>query len=186
MDIVGNVGLGCYQFGLVLVWSSGNRKSQNYIEKRTVIKGAVIERERRYQLWRIWEQEKPLLLFILLNPSLADADANDRTVAKLIHFSKNWGYGGFYLGNLHSFISSNPKRLEPHVIPHEKVNVFHLKKMKSKCEKVIFGWGNSGKTPLWLKEMITDPLCFGTNQNGSPKHPLYLSYKTLLTPFKYK
>jgi hypothetical protein len=62
-----------------------------------VIKGAVIERNRRYQLWRIWEQEKPLLLYILLNPSRANAEADDKTVTKLIRFSRSWGYGGFYL-----------------------------------------------------------------------------------------
>jgi len=82
-----------------------------------MIKGAVFEGKRRYRLWRIWEKKKPLLLYVLLNPSHADADANDRTVAKLIQFTKNGGYGGFYLGNIHSYITSNPKKLIHHLIP---------------------------------------------------------------------
>ena len=149
-------------------------------------KGAVIEKNRRYQLWRIWEHEKPLLLFILLNPSHANAETDDKTVTKLIHFSKRWGYGGFYLGNIHSYITSNPKRLTDHIIHHETVNIFHLKEMQSQCEKVVLGWGNAGKIPEWLKQIIACPHCFGTNRNGSPKHPLYLSYKTPLSRFKFQ
>ena len=150
-----------------------------------MIKGAILDGKRRYRLWRIWEQEKPLLLYVLLNPSHADAQTDDRTVAKLIQFSKNWGYGGFYLGNIHSYITPDPKRLMHHLIPNETLNISHLKEMARKSEKVVLGWGNAGKLPEWLKQMINQPYCFGTNQNGSPKHPLYISYKTTLNPFEY-
>lgn len=150
-----------------------------------MIKGAVLDGKRRYRLWRIWEQEKPLLLYILLNPSHANADVDDRTVVRLIQFTKNGGYGGFYLGNIHSFVTPNPKNLIHHLIPDDKANIGHLKAMERKCEKVVLGWGNSGKAPHWIKSMISQPYCFGTNQNGSPKHPLYLPYKTPLIPFKY-
>ena len=52
--------------------------------------------------------------------------------------------------------------------------------MIQKCEKVVFGWGNAGELPGWLDKMVEKVYCFGRNQNGSPKHPLYLSYKTPL------
>lgn len=151
-----------------------------------MIKGAVIEGKRRYRLWRIWDQDKPVLLYVLLNPSNADAQTDDRTVTKLIKFSRNWGYGGFYLGNIHSYISSDPKRLMHHLIPNESLNISHLKEMAKKSEKVVFGWGNAGRLPIWLKQMISQAYCLGNNNNGSPKHPLYLSYKTKLNPFIYK
>lgn len=37
-------------------------------------KGAVISicEKYRYKLWRIWDKEKPKLLFIMLNPSTAE------------------------------------------------------------------------------------------------------------------
>jgi len=151
-----------------------------------MIKGVVFEGKRRYRLWRIWEKKKPLLLYVLLNPSHADADTNDRTVAKLIEFSKNFGYGGFYLGNLHSYITPYPKQLEPYRLPNESINVFHIKEMVKKCEKVVFGWGNAAEIPHWIKPIIDRPYCFGINHNGSPKHPLYLSYQTRLVPFHYQ
>ncbi len=54
-----------------------------------MIKGAVLNGKRRYSLWRIWEKEKPLLLYVLLNPSHADANTDDKTVVKLIKFTRN-------------------------------------------------------------------------------------------------
>lgn len=148
-----------------------------------MIKGAVIELNRRYQLWRIWEQEKPLLLYILLNPSRANAEADDKTVTKLIRFSKSWGYGGFYLGNIHSFITPYPSVLKNKIIKKDSINEMHLKSMRDRCEKVVFGWGNAAEFPQWLNYMYFKAFCFGINKNGSPKHPLYLSYQTELIPF---
>lgn len=149
-----------------------------------MIKGAVIERNRRYQLWRIWEQEKPLLLYILLNPSRANAEADDKTVTKLIRFSRSWGYGGFYLGNVHSFITPYPSVLKNKIIKKDSINEMHLKSMRQKCKKVVFGWGNAADFPQWPDRMFFDAFCFGINKNGSPKHPLYLPHQTELIPFK--
>ena len=100
-----------------------------------MVKGAILDGKRRYRLWRIWDPEKPLLLYVLLNPSHADAQTDDRTVAKLIQFSRDWGYGGFYLGNIHSYITSDPKLLVHHLIPNEPLNIFHLKEMAKKSKK---------------------------------------------------
>ena len=150
-----------------------------------MIKGAVKENGRRYQLWRIWNKDSPLILYILLNPSYADVNADDRTVLKLIKFSKKFAYGGFYLGNLHSYITPYPKILKNKKKTDDTINVEHLKKMNKKCEKVVFAWGNDGHLPQWLIEMVKNPMCFKHNKNGSPKHPLYLSYKTKLIPFGY-
>ena len=148
-----------------------------------MIKGAIKTKKRSYQLWRIWDDNKPYLLYILLNPSFADSKNDDRTVSKLINFTKKFGYGGFYLGNLHSYVTPYPKILKDKIIAKDKFNISHLKIMKKKCEKVVFAWGNFGYLPQWLEVMIENPMCFKKNKNGSPKHPLYLSYTTKLIPF---
>ena len=150
-----------------------------------MIRGAIKSNKRRYQLWRIWNPNKPLLLYVLLNPSHADADTDDKTVLKLIKFTKKFGYGGFYLGNLHSYVTPHPSDLKDNIIPNEKTNIKHLKKMKQKCIKVVFAWGNEGYLPSWLKEMVENPFCLSHNQNGSPKHPLYLSSNTQLIAFDH-
>ena len=43
------------------------------------IKGAVLSdcENYRYELWRIWDESKPKVLFIMLNPSTADTEVND-------------------------------------------------------------------------------------------------------------
>ena len=148
-------------------------------------KGSVKLNQRRYQLWRIWDQEKPFILYILLNPSYADGYQDDRTVVKLINFTKKFGFGGFYLGNLQTFITPYPRLLKDNTLAKEPTNLKHLKKMKEKCEKVVFGWGNAYDLPQWLKRMVDQPYCFDLNQNGTPKHPLYISYKKKLVPYTY-
>ena len=143
-----------------------------------MIKGAIKGKQNRYQLWRIWDKEKPLILFILLNPSNADEKNDDKTVKKLIGFTKIFEFGGFYLGNLYSHISTSP--LPVKFINDEARNIEHIQIMKKKCKRIVIGWGNLGTYPKWLLENENDQMCLGINKNGTPKHPLYLSYKTQL------
>ena len=63
----------------------------------------------RYSLWRIWDKNKPIILFIMLNPSTADAVNNDKTMTRVKNFAESWGYGGVYVGNLYAFRSTDPK-----------------------------------------------------------------------------
>ena len=102
-----------------------------------MIKGAIKTKKRRYQLWRIWDDNKPYLLYILLNPSFADSINDDRTVSKLINFTKKFGYGGFYLGNLHSYVTPYPKILKDKIIAKDKFNISHLKIMKKSARKLF-------------------------------------------------
>jgi hypothetical protein len=45
----------------------------------------------RYELWRRWA-EGPHVLFVMLNPSTADAVTDDATIRKCIGYAKRWGY----------------------------------------------------------------------------------------------
>ncbi len=49
----------------------------------------------RYLLWRIWDRSKPLVMFIGLNPSIADGETDDPTIRRCKAFVRSWGYGGF-------------------------------------------------------------------------------------------
>lgn len=59
-------------------------------------KGAMFSkcRKYRYVLWRIWDDDKPRVMFIGLNPSIAGAIIDDPTIRKVIGFAKRWGFGG--------------------------------------------------------------------------------------------
>ena len=41
----------------------------------------------------------------MLNPSKADDQLDDKTINRLIFFTKKFGYGGFYVGNLYPKIT---------------------------------------------------------------------------------
>ena len=77
-------------------------------------------KKHRYSLKRIWDKDKPKVLFIMLNPSLADNYKDDPTIRRLIKFAKLFGYGGFYVGNLFSYITPYPKELKNNIITKKK------------------------------------------------------------------
>ena len=68
----------------------------------------------RYELHREWDKDKRKVLFIMLNPSTADADNNDLTTIRCINFAKKWGYGGIMIGNIYPFRAKRPKDLNPY------------------------------------------------------------------------
>ena len=81
----------------------------------------------RYALWRIWDDTLPKLLFIGLNPSTADEINDDPTMRRCIRFSKDLGYGGFIMGNIFAYRSTDPKKLKTINNPIGKRNNFWLK-----------------------------------------------------------
>lgn len=147
--------------------------------------GAIISpcESHRYSLWRIWDTEKPLVLWVMHNPSTADGIQDDPTIRRIINFSKDWGFGGIYVGNLFSYRATNPKELmnKPfeEICPSE--NFGHLEEMFVKCSLHILAFGNPiGKykgrvigNSNWYALKLT--------KSGNPCHPLYL--KSDLKPF---
>ena len=138
-------------------------------------------KKHRYSLKRIWDKDKPKVLFIMLNPSLADNYKDDPTIRRLIKFAKLFGYGGFYVGNLFSYITPYPKELKNNIIT--KKNSSSVKKMINKVDDVVYAWGTNMQEPVFLKKIVDNPKCFGKNKNQTPKHPLYLSQNTQLVDY---
>ena len=128
----------------------------------------------RYQLSRIWDEDKPTVLFIMLNPSTADADVDDPTIRRVINFAKSWNYGGVFVVNLYAFRSTDPKRLREIDDPRGKDNKTHIQDLLKSVDKVIYAWGNKEKEPEWLRELVKKPFCIALSTKGIPKHPLYL------------
>ena len=73
-------------------------------------KDAVLSEDRKYRylLSRNWDDTKPTVLFIGLNPSTADEKEDDPTINKCISYAKSWGYGKVLMANLFAFRSTNP------------------------------------------------------------------------------
>lgn len=130
----------------------------------------------RFALWRIWNNALPLVMFIGLNPSTANEDTNDPTIESVIRLSKFNGYGGFYMMNCWSYISTDPNQLND--FSGKQLNYEWLKKIAAKCQDVVFAWGNfkivkAQKRDVELSKMFPNAKCILKNKNGSPGHPLF-------------
>ena len=98
----------------------------------------------RYVLWRIWDNSKPKIMFIGLNPSTADENTDDNTITRCISFAKSWGYGGFYMTNLFAYRSKDKSQLYCVDNPIGIDNDEYIIKYANLSEKVIAAWGNDG------------------------------------------
>lgn len=142
-----------------------------------------IDKKERYSLKREWDKSKNKILYIMLNPSLADDNNDDPTIRRLINFSKKFNYGGFLVGNIYSTISPNPKEVDKSDGISDR-NLVELLKLINQVEEIVYAWGNNAYEPEFLKDLVSNPKCFGKNLNGSPKHPLYLPSDSKLMSFR--
>lgn len=152
-----------------------------------VIRGAVISKcgKYRFQLWRIWDESKPLILWIMHNPSTADAIKDDPTIRRIISFSKSWGYGGIYVGNLFPYRATDPKELMnkdfSEIAPLD--NIRHTKVMESHCSEFVLAYGNpivKASSPIFFNEKWK---ALNVTKLGNPCHPLYLKSNCTLKKF---
>lgn len=74
-----------------------------------MLKSAVFSdcKQYRYSITRTWDETKPYVVFIGLNPSYADAEQDDPTLGRCISFAQGWGMGEYVLlTSLHSYIQT--------------------------------------------------------------------------------
>ncbi len=153
--------------------------------------GAVFAEDRthRLYLWRRWNTNLPWIMFIGLNPSTADERLNDPTVRRCIGFAEKWGYGGIFMCNVFTLVSSDPKKLntEPPLVMG--VNLA-MRVIRRRSEKAVAAWGGLiVKVRGWEDRVdrITQDLaplhCLGLTKQDHPRHPLYLPGNTELEEF---
>ena len=155
------------------------------IIKKNILRKArfSIDKKHRYRLSRHWDLNKPQLLYIMLNPSIGNETIDDPTIRRLLSFTRKFDYGGFFVGNLFTYITPNPKTLDTSIgLTNKNLNI--LTNLVSKVDKVVYAWGNYIEEPNELKKFISNPMCFGKNINGTPKHPLYLPSDSKLLNFR--
>lgn len=152
-------------------------------------KDATLSEDRlyRYSLIRVWDAEKPKVLFIGLNPSSADETEDDATIRRCIGFAKRWGFGAILVGNLFAIRSKDPAVLYEAKDPIGPENDVHLAKMAQEASLIVAAWGNNGGYRNRSEEvsaLFTQMKCLGVNKTGEPKHPLYVASDQALMDFK--
>ncbi|GEP09883.1 DUF1643 domain-containing protein [Methylobacterium gnaphalii] len=137
----------------------------------------------------------PTFAWIMVNPSTADAEANDHTIRKVIGFSERLGAGHIVVGNLFAYRATDIRALRTAADPIGVDGGDHLRAIMREAKKVIVAWGPCAKLPRWLRNRWMEvagiaeangiPLwCLGTAQDGHPLHPLTLGYERSLSIWK--
>jgi len=148
---------------------------------------AVFSDDGLHRIWlcRIWDDSKPKVMFIGLNPSTANSTSDDPTIRKIKKIAAHNGYGGVYMMNLFTFISTDPVKLDI-----ENGNLFNadswLTTVADKCKCVVFAWGSFkvfGRDKQ-VESLFNEAVALKINENGSPKHPLYCKDKTYFVNYK--
>jgi hypothetical protein len=131
----------------------------------------------RYSLTREWDTAGTRVCFVLLNPSAADAAADDPTVRRCIGFARDWGFGALEVVNLFAFRTAFPAALRRADDPVGSENDLHLAKAVARAERTVVGWGVHGgfrDRAAIVSRLLESALCFGRTRDGHPRHPLYL------------
>lgn len=162
-------------------------------EGRCVERAAVISECSRYRylLLRTWEPTKARCVYVMLNPSTADADIDDPTIRSCIRLAKEKGFGGLAVVNLYAWRATDPKELPAKQSEAlGSANPRAIETAVSQCSTVICAWGahpyatrNVAGALDIIRLYQRTPYCFGVTQSGAPKHPLYIKSGTPLIPF---
>lgn len=148
------------------------------------------DRKYRYSLFRIWQPAASLVSYVLLNPSTADETTNDPTVSRCQVRAINAGFGGLIVVNIFAWRSTYPVNLYQAADPVGPENDVFIDRAVRESELVVCGWGKHGAYQDRGREVVKlirsagrTPHALRINADGSPEHPLYLSYKLQPIPF---
>ncbi len=150
--------------------------------------GAVIDGPYRYLLWRRWDLGRPQVLWIMLNPSLADASIDDPTLRRVMGFSRSLGFGGLEVVNLFAWRSPSPEVLWQVADAVGPENDRVIQEAVLRASMVIAAWGNAGmsygRDRVVLSLVRCPVFCLGVTRSGYPRHPLYVKAQTELCLFQ--
>ena len=136
----------------------------------------------RYCLYREWGPNQAHLMWVMLNPSTADATKDDPTIRRCINYSKAWGYARMVFLNVFALRATDPKELALAEDPVGPLNDRFLETFSNDARQVIAAWGGSfPKKYAPRVEQVEgllvrdgDVHCLGTTLAGQPKHPVRL------------
>jgi hypothetical protein len=167
----------------------------------TFMKGAAeidVSKQYRYLLERRWlcrPKYKVPVLWVMLNPSTADALADDQTIYRVIDFSSRWGFGRFEVVNLFGYRTPHPTNLMYRDVAHKLPRSFaeavgpendrHTFEAMQRAGMIVVAWGSPSakRIEAMMKDRIAavraiaaaagkELLSIGTTKDGSPTHPM--------------
>lgn len=144
----------------------------------------------RYLLTRRWG-DGPALAFLMLNPSTADASVDDPTIRKCLGFARCYGFNALEVVNLFAFRATNPRHMLAAPDPVGPDNDRYILKAAKMSRQIVCAWGpnasKTARTPQVVKALVKRGVrlkCLHVTKDGSPGHPLMLSYDRPLMDYQ--
>lgn len=154
--------------------------------------GAVISEcgRYRYALTRgDWLDGEGTVLFVMLNPSTADAAADDPTIRRCIRFARDWGFARLTVANLYALRAADPAALLSATDPVGPENDYWLDRLAGEATEVIAAWGahryaerRSDHVRKLVEFQAGAMRCLGQTKQLAPRHPLYVRADALRVP----
>lgn len=150
----------------------------------------------RYRLE--WRLEQPTaatrtVMWLMMNPSVADHECGDRTVLKCWGYGLRWGYNRMLVGNSMAYRVAKPARLAGVEDPVGPDNMSHLLQMALQADLVIMAYGKpktsnriarvaGRRAHMELARLGIEFHALRLCADGTPRHPRPLPND--LRPFK--
>lgn len=146
----------------------------------------------RHWLLRCWgDPDGPFLLSIGLNPSTAAHYIDDPTIRWELDLTRRLGLGRFMKCNAMDWRATKPPALlAAGVRPCSDQNRVTIRELAAKADRILVNWGKVHKSLRRYTDNVLIDLkgyelwCLGTNQDGTPKHPLFLPRDTEMVRFR--
>ena len=147
----------------------------------------------RYTLTRYLSGAGEPLVFVMLNPSTADANEDDSTLRRCIGFGRAFGRSRIHVVNIFAYRTPYPKELKrAYTAGIDVVGPRNGQVPDVLAGTVVCAWG----PPAWpfvrerarvvaeqLARRGVPLLCLGRAKDGSPRHPLMLPSAAALEPW---
>lgn len=150
----------------------------------------------RYWLLREWDETKPQMRFVMLNPSTADWKQDDPTIRKCMGFAELAEAGSILVMNLFALRSTKPTGLLEQEDPVGPDTDRLLHSLTMREDPVVCAWGDPSNTQV--KKLVAERLplvktllgelpllCLSRTASGMPSHPLMLAYALKPEPFNW-
>jgi hypothetical protein len=146
----------------------------------------------RYELRRIWDVSRPIGAFLMWNPSKADAEVDDLTIAKCVGYGRRWGWGGVIVGNVNAYRATDPDDLAAQADPAGPENDVWIARIVEEAKAgIAVAWGGlaagseRAEGILALLTALGRPAhCIRTTGSGFPAHPSRGAYTDAPLPYR--
>ena len=153
--------------------------------------GAVLspDEKYRYLLTRELGDGAPLV-FIMLNPSTADAEVDDPTIRRCIRFAARENAGHLVVVNLFALRATDPRELARDPDPVGPRNDEFILMHCGPGARIVAAWGAhpfAAARARTVARMVAGSgarlECLGVTKDGHPRHPLYVRADAPLVPY---